>query len=170
MDCSTQRDDLVVALGYPFMYDLDDQEFAALGVAARALGESEAYVSVIEGYDEGEILRSDLHWRISLEMDPYPGMSSTGWPHICENAIYSTKGNWAVKIASASYVVVAGPSEFVALLEKSVDRFSTARLRQLLNDWPSGPGEYHWIEPCLKVVLGSQQARELLQGRPKRKS
>jgi hypothetical protein len=141
------------------MYDLDDSEFAALRAAAAELQEDVAYLSITEG-GETEMRRSPLHWRVSLLASPYEQLHPLGWPHICENAIYSTESRWALKISSSGLAVAAGPRRFVDKLTSSLEHFSLQRVRLLIREWPSK--EPHWLLPCLIQVFGTKVASELL--------
>ena len=150
-DCSTTNTESIrVALAYPVDFQLDPQLWEGVVQAASLLGEREAFISTIEGHDWKDFHEHQWHWRLDLLAWPYDELRHHGWPSIYENALYSCRGMWALKMAHTEHAVVAGPMEFVEHLARSDRRFSGESIAALEHSWATSPGgDVTWLKPCL---------------------
>src|SRR5438270_1766897 len=79
------------AILFPIHYSMEKPLRRAITHAAKQLGESSFYLSVLERPPAQEQDRA-YHWHLGFnEFDQY---ESLGYPFVLENAIYSDRGTW----------------------------------------------------------------------------
>jgi hypothetical protein len=98
-----------VLVFYPIEgYWLTRPQYDSVVNAARALGDSTFYLSLVE--HSGDWVARGEHWLCKFpRYEEYRGIESL----VLENALYSSSGRWGVLISHESHALVGGSREFV---------------------------------------------------------
>lgn len=156
------------AIWYPVGFRLELSELQAIESAARGIGETAMYVTVLERPQEFAQDRA-YHWFIPFE--ERGAYEELGHAFVLENAIYSTLGTWGVMISQLDHAIVAGTSEFVSGLFRAVGSSPEDQMDRFLDYWraPDVPSESSdWIPGLLTHVFGPRKTADYLSrlGRP----
>ena len=150
---------------YPISYQLDELQYAALGGAARELGESAAFITETEGHKKGIKFKDLDHWKVDFGDYPYRTLMKLGWSHMMENAIYSTNGSWGLLISHEDHAVLGGDENFVNAVIANLPGIEL-QLRGFLDAWKYNRdrlgSKIDWLQQLLIHVYGHEKAREFL--------
>lgn len=97
-------------------YYLTPEQFEALLISAKIVGDSEVYISEVESQSDCfEASESDRryqckHWIVEnqTELNQYYKL-----PIVLENAIYSPQGKWGIIISHEEHALLGGTNEFM---------------------------------------------------------
>jgi len=150
---------------YPVEYQLDRNHFVALELAANVTGESEAYLSLIEGATWGATKERD-HWQIQLGSYPYEELRhNNGWFPLMENAIYSTTGLWGIVISHEWHAVLGGSKRFIEAYKANLPGAEN-EVFDFLTLWKDNKerlgSNTDWLPKLLAHVYGQDEAHNLL--------
>lgn len=157
-------DDTVPArtLIYPLDYTfLDDAQFDALAHAARAIGESEAFVVEIDETDPHWASTSHHSW-IPLELEAYRELAAKG---ILTHALLSKSGSWVVRTSFDRFALGGGEQGFIGDMTAHLPRPPDRMVEDFVSDMrelgAEGGADVTWVLPILENVLGDRRAHEL---------
>lgn len=178
------------AIIFKQVYSLDEEHYQALGRSAQTLGESDAYVSEIEFYDEKEYLTNEMleveklseflerterirnlkfeerdHWLVDLGIYPYHVIQI-----VMGNALYSTKGTWGILFSEFGHALIGGPTVFfqsliedIPDLENQVYDFLTYIHGHLIKYPDTTKVIKSWLPTMLDQIYGSVKGQDLLK-------
>jgi hypothetical protein len=126
-------------------YQLEEDQYTAIIRAAKTVGETTFFVSVVER--AGDLLEHDDHWLCrAAEYAEYKSL-----PLVLENALYSVRGGWGAIVSHEQHVMVGGSDFFIQLVKKHYPRWRED-LRELLEYWEGNPNS-GWLEDII-LCLG----------------
>lgn len=114
---------------YPtYGYHLTEEQYHAIVLAAKEIGDKGYYISVVEY--AGDFLSNGKHWFCELpEYSKYLQI-----PLVLENALYSENGIFGMLISHEDHALVGGKREFIAILKKNYPNWENDRIT-LKEDW-----------------------------------
>lgn len=150
---------------YPTWYELEDADYAALAESAASLGETSAFISLIEGY-KGEHFEQWDHWLIDLHPRPYHYLGQLGWLTLMENAIYSVNGSWGILISHEQHAVIGGANLFMETFKRQAAG-AEDQVQEFLSTWRNNRDQWReckldWLPGLLSHIYGPHHAKQLL--------
>jgi len=159
--------------------EFDEEQYRLIEAAARADGDTDAYLSFLNGYegDDGEdggagpLFEPRDHYRFNLRV--FPPRDFDEWFPFGEHVIYSPRGTWAVMTSLERHAIAIGSSNFRSTLVGSP--LFSASLAKVLERWTHARdrlgGRTSWIPALLDNVYGAEEADRLLTefGEPREK-
>jgi len=175
---------------HQMIYAIDEKHYEALRKVAYELGETDAYISAIEGYKEKEYLtKEDIefarnseygnkiekiwnlkfeerdHWLVDLKDYPFHDVLL-----VMGGALYSTKGTWGILFSEFGHALIGGSSQFfqslivgIPDLEAEVYEFLKF-VSHHLNKYPDTTKVIKsWLPSMLDQIYGRKQAQVLLK-------
>lgn len=137
-------------------YYLQREQFDALRKAISQIGETNFYISEIEGDSFSDSPSSD-----SYEYSHLMGESSSTFedyvnvPIVIENAIYSTYGKWGVIISHEGHAILGGSAELIETFKFLYPQYVTDKQR-FIDHWRYNQKEYNsnidWINEFMKQL------------------
>jgi len=154
---------------WPVYYDLTDGDpgdklLTAIIDAARTIGDSEVFFSVLERPPASEQNRP-YHWVIPLmELPTYRQLS---YPLVLENTLYSPKGLWGIMVSQEEHALVGGTRPFMTAFRSKYPRVKTGveSFIELLKERKEQFNfDTRWVCKLLAHIYGAEVARKLLAG------
>lgn len=127
---------------YPtYGYHLTKEQYSAVVEAAKAIGDTGFYISVVE-YD-GDFFEKGEHWLCPFS----PHEDYLKLPLVLENAIYSRSGKWGLIISHEDHAIIGGSDAFVRELRSNYNNWETDIL-ELRVYWKDNKNS-DWLEKVL---------------------
>lgn len=150
--------------------EFDEEQYRVIEAAARAEGDTDAYLSFLHGYegddgdDGGAGPSFDRHDHYRFDLRVFPPRDFDEWFPFGEHAIYSPRGAWVVLTSLERHAIAIGSPKFrSALLESPL--FS-ASLSTFLERWKHSRDRLGARTSCVPALMdnvyGPEEADRLL--------
>lgn len=149
---------------YPVKYMLNKELYNALLSAALHCGDSEIYLSVVDG-STVEVEGSD--WVISLNNDEYFNFHEKY--HVMENAVYSPQGKWGIMFYDDWMATIGGQEEFNRVFFDNLplnrrEKYIESYFQQYQHGGGNlGDPDYSYLSIFLQHMYGKDQAIVLMK-------
>jgi hypothetical protein len=95
---------------YPTAYRLSKVQLSALEKAARAMGDTDVILSMLDSFEPQPA--EPIHWRIPItELSTLE--EQRGYHLVLENILFSRNGSWGIAFLEDAIAVVGGSKQFI---------------------------------------------------------